>query len=504
VSGKLQYFNPAAERLTGWPAAEARRQDLARVLHAECEGAPDLIDRAVAWATEMGAAVTLPRPAWLLTRHGRRAAVEGSVAPVRDDAGAFTGYVCVVRDVSERQAADEQLRRSAEQFRRTQQRAAVSKVAADVSHDFNNLLTVILGNTSLVLCHLPEGDPRLPALLNVETAALSALDLVKRWQGFSRLTDPRQGPANLNVAVQKVWDNLRRLIDVPVALDFRPAPDLWPVQADAAAADEILTNLCINVCNALPRGGRLTLETENVTRAPDDAPPPAHAAGEFARLRLCDPSNGIAPLLRLGGAARHAGAAGATIPGLQEVFESVQRHGGWVDCVSDPRRGTRLDLLLPRARPDAPPQPAAVAVKERQYVPTVLFVDDEPLVRDLGRTVLERNGYRVLLAEDGAEALEVYRKDRHRIDLVILDLTMPALSGDDTFRRLVQLDEQVRVLFCSGYPADHVKSLGREQVVGFLSKPYRNEELLRAVEAALGRSIAGVAPPPPTAESFPQ
>jgi CheY-like chemotaxis protein len=146
-----------------------------------------------------------------------------------------------------------------------------------------------------------------------------------------------------------------------------------------------------------------------------------------------------------------------------------------------------LDILLPRARPEgASPKPAKEPRDSRRRAPTVLLVDDEPMVRELGRNVLERSGFQVLLAEDGTEAIDVYRHEMAHVDLVVLDLTMPSLSGDDTFRRLVKINPRVRVLFCSGYPSEHVRSLGQEQVVGFISKPYRNEDLLRAVRAAIG------------------
>jgi CheY-like chemotaxis protein len=237
----------------------------------------------------------------------------------------------------------------------------------------------------------------------------------------------------------------------------------------------------------MPGGGRLVVETENVVLTDDDAGGQGNRpAGDYVRLRVCDPSNGIAPLLRFRRPDRRPGEVRATIPGLQEVFESAEQCGGWIECESDQRRGARLDLYLPRARMQ--PTVSHIASSPRlapKDSPTILLVDDEPMLRDLGRNVLMRNGYQVLVADNGSEAVEMYRHETQHIDLVILDLTMPALSGDDTFRQLLRINPDVRVLFCSGYPSDQVKSLGHKQVLGFVSKPYRNEDLVNAVGSAL-------------------
>jgi DNA-binding NtrC family response regulator len=185
------------------------------------------------------------------------------------------------------------------------------------------------------------------------------------------------------------------------------------------------------------------------------------------------------------------------------VFGIVKQHRGWIDCESVVHEGTTFDFYLPRhagqeagaARAAPAPPRAAPAGQE-----TVLLVDDEPMIRQLGSLILERHGYVVLLAGDGLEALEVYRRHRGKIDLVILDLTMPRLSGQDTFKRLLELDPGVRVLFSSGYSAEHVTTAECSQVLGFLNKPYRAEEMAAKLRDSLDRARGRPRPDRPAGE----
>jgi PAS domain S-box-containing protein len=385
--------------------------------------------------------------------------------------------LALVRDVTEQRRLEEQLRQS-------QKMEAVGQLAGGVAHDFNNLLTAILGHLDLARRCPPADAP--PLLRAAERAAGRAAELTAKLLGFARQGQLQLGPVALGEVAQEVGALLRRTIDPRIAVEVAASERLWSVRADAGHMHQVLMNLCVNARDAMPQGGALRIEAANVTldRRPDGR------SGRFVRLSVSDTGRGMTEEVR----ARifepfftTKGPGKGTGLGLAMVYGIVHQHGGWVECDSRPGSGARFDVFLPRlgqaAEPSPPPTtPAAPSALGGA---TVLLVDDEEALRGLGRAVLARQGCRVLEAEDGEKALEVYRGEPGRVDLVVLDLTMPKLSGADTLKRLVALDPRARVLLCSGYAKGQAADLACEQVAGFLPKPYRPVELLLAVAQAL-------------------
>jgi PAS domain S-box-containing protein len=403
--------------------------------------------------------------------------------PVRDEAGRITGVLGIFWDVSEQRTLEAQLRQA-------QKMEAVGQLAGGVAHDFNNLLTAILGNIALTLGALPPNDASRELLLAAESAALRASELTNRLLGFSRQTILRPQPTNLNTCVEETVRLLRSTIDPRITLEKQSAPDLWTVQADAGQMNQVLMNLCLNARDAMPQGGRLLLTTENTTlgaletRHRLDARP-----GDYVRLSVQDTGCGILPEIRsriFDPFFTTKGPGKGTGLGLAMVFGIIKQHQGWIDCYSEIDKGTRFTVYLPRNNKPASsviPTPLAnVPVGGKE---TVLLADDESMIRLLGRTILQRFGYEVLLAEDGHEAVAIYEREKDRVGLVILDLTMPQLSGHDAFRRLLEINPKVRVLFASGYSAEHVSQVEHERIFGFIGKPYRPDELAQRVRLAL-------------------
>jgi len=329
-------------------------------------------------------------------------------------------------------------------------------------------------------------------LEEVRLAAERAAGLTKNLLGFSRRAVLTLGPVDLRATVQETATILRHTLDPRVSLVIDEPPEPLTVFADAGEMMQVLLNLCLNARDAMPEGGTLALRTRLCSVTDEHARLVVDArAGEAVRLSVEDSGLGIAPEVR--GrifepffTTKTAGAG--TGLGLARVFGIVKQHQGWVEFSSEVGRGTRFDVYLPHHRGRiveavVPPPPPSRGSAARE---TILFVDDEAPLRKVADAILAEQGYRVILAEDGAEALAIFERDWRSIDLVVLDLRMPHLSGRDALQAMLRIHPGVRVLVSSGHAAEHERLEQMAHVAGSLRKPYDLSELTRAVRSALG------------------
>jgi PAS domain S-box-containing protein len=471
--------NPAFEELTGVPIVEmiGKRRD-------EVSGTEDWAHRMRAVEDEvLATGETVRAKEWASFPNGREALLDVAVSPLRGVGGEIVGLIVTGRDVTEQNRLEEQLRQS-------HKLEAVGRLAGGIAHDFNNLLTIILGNLELIRSG-GAGDEEAELLVSAERAAKQAAELTKQMLGFARRQPLRTETLDLNAVVAGAVKLLRRTIDPRIGIRVNPAPDLAPVAADLVQVQQVLMNLSLNARDAMPDGGTIAIDTWN---APGACPPgseaPPSAAG-FVCVSVSDTGVGMtddvrAKIFEPFFTTKDVGQG--TGLGLAVVYGVARAHGGWVECSSTPGAGSRFDVYLPRGEPHDPAagvtESKLLAQLDRGRGEVILVADDEPLVRAMARSALERQGYRVVLAADGAEAVEVFRTERAagRVALVVLDLSMPQLSGRQASQLIRKIDPHVPVLFASGHP---VTDLPADPGTGFLQKPYTPSALAAAIRKIL-------------------
>ena len=416
---------------------------------------------------------------------GTRRSMEMHATPLRDQDGRIIAVLSVTRDITERLRADDTRKRLEDQLRQAQKMEAVGQLAGGIAHDFNNILTVILGNTALL-----EADPRLaPTLLDpvreVLQSAERASSLTRQLMMLSRQQPMRPRDLDLNDVVRAMTRMLERILGEDVRLYFNLASEAQRVHADSNMIDQVLLNLAVNARDAMPAGGKLTIETFPVEWRE------TMREGSFAGVRVIDTGGGISPdvvphVFEPFFTTKDVGKG--TGLGLATVYSIIQQHNGWIDVDSTPGAGTTFTFYLPRlgtgTRPAARPQDAQAIPGGRE---TVLVVEDERSLRSLVRNVLVQGGYTVLEAPSGVAALDVWAQHREGIHLLLTDVVMPdGMSGLELARRLRRDRTDLRVIYTSGYSEEiAAREIQLQEGLNFLAKPYRPADLLRTVRANL-------------------
>jgi len=387
------------------------------------------------------------------------------------------------RDVTEQRHLEEQ-------FRQAQKMEAVGQLAGGIAHDFNNLLTAILGNTQLLLRELPPGDSKRGDVEEIRKASERAASLTRQLLAYSRRQMLQPEVLDLNVVVADMDKMLRRLIGEHIALVAVPAPDLGRVRADPNQIEQVIVNLAVNARDAMPDGGKLTIETANVDL--DETFAQAHLGsvpGSYAMLAVTDTGAGMdasvrAHLFEPFFTTKEVGKG--TGLGLATVYGIVKQSGGYISVYSEPGRGTSFKIYLPRIATPAETAPGPQKPVAARGTETVLVVEDEPAVLTLSRRALEAQGYVVLAASDAAAALRVVERHGGTIHLLLTDVVMPGLSGRELADRLTAQRPGIRVLYMSGYPGDAVVQHGTlPSGSAFLQKPFSPDGLARKVRDVL-------------------
>jgi PAS domain S-box-containing protein len=394
-------------------------------------------------------------------------------------------------DITERNRAEEEKAKLEAQLQQAQKMESVGRLAGGVAHDFNNMLAVILGHAEIAMAQVNSAQPIYDDLMEIHKAAERSADLTRQLLAFARRQTIAPKVLDLNETVAGMLKMLERLIGEDIHLDWQPGLDLWPVRLDPSQIDQILANLCVNARDAIANVGRITIETRNWIFTEDHcAAHPGFVPGEYVRLAVSDDGCGIdkdtlANVFDPFFTTKEMGKG--TGLGLATVYGAVKQNNGFIDVCSEPGEGTTFAIYLPRHVGEAGQartgSKAGVAVRGLE---TILLVEDYPAMLKPATKMLEMQGYTVLAASTPGEAISLARKYAGEIHLLMTDVVMPEMNGQDLARNLQALYPHLKRLFMSGYPASVVAPHGvLDEGVYFIQKPFTMQSLAAKVREAL-------------------
>jgi len=485
-AGTIQYVNPAFETVTGYTRDEALGQN-PRLLKSGKQ--PPSFYRDL-WETITGGRIWQGRMV-NKRRDGTLYTEEATISPVKDASGQILSFVAVKRDITEHLRMRQEQSRLQEQLQQAQKMESIGRLAGGVAHDFNNMLGVILGYGENLLHQLHPGDPLREDVKEIVEAGKRAAALTRQLLAFSRKQPLQPEVLDLNTLVRDIAKMLKRLIGEDIDLKLSLADELDRVMADPGQIEQVILNLAVNARDAMPGGGKLTIETANV--ALDETYAQKHVGvhpGKYVMLAVTDTGCGmdkevLSQIFDPFFTTKERGKG--TGLGLATAYGIVKQSGGHIWAYSEPGRGTTFKIYLPQTeaiqepRPDAEKKEATASGGEH-----VLVVEDEKNLRKMMKAMLSRLGYRVSLAANGGEALLLMEEKGLKPDLVITDVVMPNMSGRDLADRLQRNQPGLKVLYMSGYTDNAVVHQGvLDPGTPFIQKPFTLRDIAEKIQAVL-------------------
>jgi two-component system, cell cycle sensor histidine kinase and response regulator CckA len=489
IAGRFVEINPAMARMLGYDSPDEAVQDIVDIgkqIYVHAEDRDKIVSRQLAADGN-----TMQHLSHYRSRSGREWVANLYLTTIRDSDGKPAFFEGIVEDVTERIQSEKERERLQAQLIQAQKMESIGRLAGGIAHDFNNVLSAIIGYSELAL-HETEPFGRLyEHLSEIRKAADRSVDLTRQLLAFARKQTVLPKVVDLNDTVQDSLQLLQRMIGEEIRLVWQPATDIWPVKVDPGQIDQILANLCVNARDAIESVGSIAIETDNAVL--DEAYAAAHAGavpGEYVLLAVRDNGHGMVsetldhafePFFTTKDTGKGTGL------GLAMVYGIVKQNNGYIDIESEPGRGTDVCIYLPRhtgeaaeVREDIPEQTVARGDE------TILIVEDEPVILDIAKLILDNCGYRVLTASRPNEALRIVREHGNEIDMMITDVIMPGMNGRELADEVLKLFPDMRYLFMSGYSGNAIAQHGvLDGGVHFIQKPFSTSALADKVREVL-------------------
>ncbi len=477
MEGRVTYLNPTFTKVFGWNLVDrlGKKMDMF-VPEEDWPNTKRMIEKVMAGENISG--IETHR----YTKAGKIIPVSISGAIYNDRDGNPAGSVVNLRDISEQKKLESQIQQS-------QKMEAIGTLAGGIAHDYNNLLMGILGNVSLISLDFDPRHPYYKKLKNIEKYVHSGADLTKQLLGFAKGGKYEVKPVDINDLLEKSSEMFNRT-KKEIRIHRKYQKDIWSVEVDLSQIEQVLLNLYVNAGQAMPGGGNLYLQTENVTLDENYVRHFSAEKGDYVKISVKDKGVGMDedtikrifdPFFTTKDRSRGTGL------GLASAYGIIKNHGGIINAHSRTGQGSTFDVYLPASSKKVV-QKEDLNREALKGSETILLIDDEDIIIDIGGQILERLGYRALIARSGKEAIEIYRTNKNKINIVILDMIMPDMGGGETYDRLKKINPEIKVLLSSGYSINgQAAEIMNRGCNGFIQKPFNVEQLSRKIRDILSK-----------------
>jgi PAS domain S-box-containing protein len=492
AKGEFLFVNDTVESLLGYESSSLQGKDFSTIVHGD-----DMEKvRAFFEAARKGKPLSDCMEVRLRCRTSRANGDDCSTVELRasamaevsvEESGKIHGIYGVARDITERRRTEEEKKLLEAQLRQAQKMEAIGTLAGGIAHDFNNLLMAIQGNASLMLFDLDQRHEHFERLRNIEKLVDSGSRLTAQLLGYARKGRYEVRPIDLNLLVKDACETFNRT-KKEIRIIHHFDKNLASIEADGGQIEQVLMNLLVNAADAMRGGGKITVRTSNTTHEDMKGKLYNPKPGKYVLLAVSDTGVGMdektqerifEPFFTTKEMGRGTGL------GLASTYGIIKGHGGFIDVESQPGKGATFYIYLPASTKKVP---KAHRSRER-IVPgqeTVLLIDDEDMVLEIGRALLETMGYQVITAKDGEEAISLYERQGSGIDLVLLDVVMPGLGGGDVYDRLKTMNPDMKCLLLSGYSIDgEATEILQRGCDGFIQKPFKLRDLSKSIREIL-------------------